>query len=259
MAADLPSLARHLLANGPVRTLKTSKRIRVLFNGTYIADTNRALYVWEHPNYPQYYIPLASLPTSYHKIDRINNDAASILSLKIGDSKLDRILAFSEELEKGKGLQELEGMARIEFQAVDGWFEEDTPVFVHPKDPFKRVDILHSTRPVKVLIDGTVVAEVGSSMHLYETGLPCRYYIPQTAVKQELLRPSELRTRCPYKGEAEYYHVVIGDKTYRNLVWYYRTPTHESAAVAGLLCFYNEKVDIELDGEVLDRPRTQFA
>jgi len=132
---------------------------------------------------------------------------------------------------------------------------------VHPRDPFKRIDILHSTRPIKVSLDGTVLASAAASYHLYETLLPCRYYLPPTAIVDwSLLRPSTTRTPCPYKGEAEYYDVVLPDgKRYKDFVWFYRMPLRESAAIAGYLCFYNEKVDIELDGALLERPHTKFG
>lgn len=96
-------------------------------------------------------------------------------------------------------------------------------------------------------------------MHLLETGLPTRYYVPPTSVDPAILRETETKTRCPYKGEAEYYSVVLDGKEYKDIVWYYRTPTHESGAIAGLLCFYNEKVDIWLDGHKLERPKTPFS
>lgn len=114
---------------------------------------------------------------------------------------------------------------------------------------------------MEVRVAGTTVAKSPFAVHLLETGLPTRYYLPLSSVDQSVLRKSELMTRCPYKGEAEYYDVVVGktEEVMRNLVWYYRLPTHESAAIAGLVCFYNEKVDILLDGEMLERPRTKFA
>jgi uncharacterized protein (DUF427 family) len=142
---------------------------------------------------------------------------------------------------------------------IDQWFEEDIPIYVHPKDPFKRIDTLPSSRPIEVKIDGKTVAKAASSIHLHETGLPVRYYISPGAVDPLVLRKSDLVTKCPYKGDAEYYHVVVDGKQHDNLVWYYRLPTHESNAIAGLLCFYSEKVDILLDGQLLERPRTHFG
>lgn len=142
---------------------------------------------------------------------------------------------------------------------TDQWFEEDTPVYVHPKDPFKRVDILASMRPIKISVGGKVIAETTTSMHLYETGLPVRYYMPLTAVDQSVLRLSDLRTKCPYKGEAEYYSVVVDGKEWKDVVWYYTRPTVECAAVQGLVCFYNEKVEVEVDGKKEERPVTPFS
>lgn len=145
----------------------------------------------------------------------------------------------------------------------DQWLEEDTPIYNHPKDPFKRVDIVTSTRPIKVEIDGNQVACSAASMHLYETALPVRYYMPLTAIDTSMLRPSNTRTQCPYKGEAEYYNVVVKGNEYKDLVWFYTRPIIGCAAIAGMYCFYNEKVDISIQehGEwvKLERPNTHFA
>lgn len=103
------------------------------------------------------------------------------------------------------------------------------------------------------------MAKSSFAVHLLETGLPSRYYMPLGSVDQSVLRKSDLVTRCPYKGEAQYYHVVVDSETKENLVWYYRLPTHECAAIAGLVCFYNEKVDILLDGKPQERPKTFFS
>ena len=130
---------------------------------------------------------------------------------------------------------------------------------MHPKDPFKRVDILQSQRRVQILVDGVQVADAPTSMHLYETGLPCRYYMPLTSIDPSVLRPSKTRTQCPYKGEAEYYSVEVDGKLREDIVWYYNRPTLECGLVVGLACFYNEKVDIILDGKKLERPDTHFG
>lgn len=96
-------------------------------------------------------------------------------------------------------------------------------------------------------------------MHLFETGLPRRFYLPLTSLDQTVLRPNNTRTQCPYKGEAQYYDVEVGGKTHQNLFWYYTRPTIESSKIEGLVCPYNESVDIELDGEKLERPGTHFS
>jgi uncharacterized protein (DUF427 family) len=136
-----------------------------------------------------------------------------------------------------------------------GRFEEGVPIYCHPKDPYKRIDILQSTRSIKVGIDGVTLAETSNSLFLLETTLRTRYYLPPTSVNWEYLVPSNTASLCPYKGRAEYYHAKVDDQLYENVVWYYRYPTPESALVAGYLCFYNELVDIWVDGEKEDRNR----
>jgi uncharacterized protein (DUF427 family) len=108
-------------------------------------------------------------------------------------------------------------------------------------------------------VGGKTVAKSAGSIHLLETGLPTRYYLPLASVDQTYLRASDLVTKCPYKGDAEYHDVVVDGEVHKNLVWYYRLPTHESAAIAGLVCFYNEKVDIWVDGVQQERPKTHFG
>lgn len=134
---------------------------------------------------------------------------------------------------------------------ADQWLEEDKPIYVHPKDPYKRIELLPSSRPIEVRVGGRTVAKSNMTVHLLETGLPPRYYVPLTAVDQTVLRHSDLTTRCPYKGAASYYDVVVDGKTHRNVVWYYKTPVQETAAIADMVCFYNEKVETYLDGKLM--------
>jgi uncharacterized protein (DUF427 family) len=253
------------LTSGPRKIHPTSRRVRVVFNHTYIVDTTSAVHVWEHDGFPQFYVPIDDLKAKWVDKEKVADGGAAIVSITVGESdsgikikSTDRAVRF---LDDGKGdVKGLKGLVRLEFGAMDAWFEEDTPIYVHPKDPFKRIDILSSSRPITIKLNGHTLASSSHSLHLLETGLPTRYYLPYSAVDPKILRHSDLKTKCPYKGEAEYHHVVLPDgKFMENLVWYYRTPTAESAPVAGLLCFYNEKVDIELDGKQLERPKTHFA
>jgi uncharacterized protein (DUF427 family) len=101
---------------------------------------------------------------------------------------------------------------------MDAWFEEDEEVFVHPRDPYHRVDVLESSRHVRVSVDGEVVAETDCPMVLFETGLPPRYYIPPEDVREDVLVPSDKQTQCPYKGIASYHSVKVGDETAEDLV-----------------------------------------
>ncbi|KAJ4318002.1 hypothetical protein N0V84_007056 [Fusarium piperis] len=258
-------LGRRLVEDGPKKTLEAARRVRAIHNHTVIADTTKGVYVWEHDFYPAIYVPQKDLVNSkVSDKEEIRVQGKGLVSLAelivsahdgLDGAKIDNVLRFDND----KKLGALGGMLRIEFGSIDQWLEEDAPIYVHPKDPFKRVDILPSQRPIEVQVMGKTVAKASSSMHLFETGLPTRYYLPLGAIDQSVLRKSDLRTKCPYKGEAEYYHVVIDGQEMKNLAWYYRLPTHESAAIAGLVCFYNEKVDTILSGEPLPRPKTHFA
>jgi uncharacterized protein (DUF427 family) len=142
---------------------------------------------------------------------------------------------------------------------IDEWYEEDEQVFVHPKDPYHRVDVLESSRHVTVKVNGEVVAETDRPRILFETGLPPRYYMPPEDVRGEALAASEQTTQCPYKGVASYYSVEAGGERVEDLVWYYPEPLPEVGKIKSLLCFFNEKVDLEVDGEAQERPRTQWS
>ncbi|KAI1296248.1 DUF427-domain-containing protein [Xylaria venustula] len=250
---ELNELARSLLANGPVKTLPAApKRIRIGLDGGYAAVTTDAVLVWEHQYYPTYYLPKTAFGRELSYPVPPPGDGYSLAVLGRGEKKTDRVIVFHQG--------ELAGLVRVEFNAVDAWFEEDVRIDVHPKDPFKRVDVLFSSRPISVFVKGDKVASATSSFHLYETGLPVRFYLPFTAVRPELLRESATVTACPYKGEANYYDLVYSDaddgpgeapeRRLKDVIWYYKNPKIECAAIAGCLCFYSEKVDIELDGKM---------
>jgi uncharacterized protein (DUF427 family) len=156
-------------------------------------------------------------------------------------------------------IEELRDLVRFEWNAMDEWLEEDEPVYVHPRSPYTRVDILASTRRVQISVDGVELADSSHPHILFETGLPPRYYLPLADLRTELLVPSHASSQCPYKGTASYWSVQVGDQRYDDFVWIYRSPLPESAKIAGLACFYNEKVDITIDGVPQERPRTHFS
>ena len=145
----------------------------------------------------------------------------------------------------------------FEFDAFD-WFEEDEPIYTNPRDPYTRVDILASSRHVRIELDGVTIAESHQPRVLFETGLPARYYLPITDYATELLVPSDTQSHCPYKGMATYFSVKIGETVHEDLVWIYRSPFPESQKIAGFAAPYNEKVDVYLDGVLQERPKTHF-
>ncbi|HVV10201.1 DUF427 domain-containing protein [Amycolatopsis sp.] len=242
-----------------VRVEQGPKRVRVLFGGQFIADTTRPLLVWEVPYYPAYYVPRADVAdvlveTSETRHSPSRGDAV-LSTVKVGDREAPGAAAEY----RGSPVEALREHVRFDFEAMDGWFEEDEEIFVHPRDPYKRIDILSSSRHVRVEIDGVTVAESSSPRLLFETSLPTRYYLPKTDVRLDLVEPSETITRCPYKGDARYYSVRAGERLHEDIAWYYRSPVPESQKVQGLVCFYNEKVDIFVDGVRQERPKTPFS
>jgi Domain of unknown function (DUF427) len=85
---------------------------------------------------------------------------------------------------------------RFDWESLDAWFEEDERVFVHPRNPYVRVDALRSTRSVRVELDGAVLAESSSPILVFETGLPTRYYFNRTQVNFHHLVATDTVTEC---------------------------------------------------------------
>jgi uncharacterized protein (DUF427 family) len=155
---------------------------------------------------------------------------------------------------------DLKGLVAIYWSEMDHWYEEDEEILIHARDPYKRIDTVASKRHVEVKLGGEVVADSKRATFLFETGMPTRYYIPKEDVRADMLSESELRTGCPYKGNANYYSVNAGGKTFENIVWYYPDPIAEIPKIKDLLCFFNEKVDaIHVDGVEIPKQRSPWS
>jgi uncharacterized protein (DUF427 family) len=245
---------------GRIRLETGAKRVRAYLGGELVADTTRPVLVWEKPYYPAYYFPLEDVRT-----ELLEEDGEVSHSPSRGDGDLYTVRAGGKEARGGalryadSPLEELRDLIRLDWHAMDAWFEEDQEVFTHPRDPYTRVDILPSSRHVRVEVDGVTVAESASPRLLFETGLPTRYYLPKTHVRMDLLVPTDSVSHCPYKGQAEWWSVRAGDTVYEDLAWSYRTALPESRDIAGLIAFYDEKVDVYVDGVLQERPHTKFS
>jgi uncharacterized protein (DUF427 family) len=249
----------HGNSRGAVRVEQGAKRVRAYLGGRMVADTRRPHLVWEIPYYPAYYIPLADVAEELDPTGKTEH-SPSRGEAQVFDVQVEGATAESAAKRYADSpVEALRDLVRFEWAAMDEWLEEDEPVYVHPRDPYKRVDILASSRHVRVEVDGVTVADSVRPRILFETGLPPRHYLPLSDVRTELFRPSDTQTHCPYKGTAGYWWVDTGRRVYEDLVWIYRTPLPESQKVAGLACFYNEKVDLYVDGELQERPRTPFS
>ena len=236
------------------------RRVRGVLGGTVVFDTTKALYVWEWPHYPQYYIPLADVHTDVlvdeDNAQKLRRGTARRHGLRVGElTRPSSVSVYGADALAG-----LAGTVRFDWAALDAWFEEDEEVFVHPRDPYTRVDALRSTRRVRVELDGMVLADSASPVMVFETGLPPRYYLNRTEVNFAHLVPSDTVTACPYKGRTSgYWSVRSGADVHADLAWTYDFPTRQLLPIAGLIAFYNEKVDLVVDGLRLDRPQTKFS
>jgi uncharacterized protein (DUF427 family) len=139
------------------------------------------------------------------------------------------------------------------------WTEEDEPVTGHPRDPHKRVEALPSSRHVEVAIDGVAVASSDRPVLLFETDLPTRFYLPPEDVRLDLLVPTDNTSVCPYKGRADGYWSWPGPPGTANVAWSYSAPAPAVGAIAGRIAFYNELVDLVVDGVLQERPESPFS
>jgi uncharacterized protein (DUF427 family) len=200
------------------------RRVRAVLNGQTVIDSDEVRLVHESGNLPRYLFPVkhVSIPAEPYPAEG--------------------------------------GHDTVPWDAVDAWFEEDERVLVHPRHPYHRIDTFSTSRRIEVTIDGEVVAGSTRTKALYETGLPVRYYFPPADVRLELLVPSETMTECAYKGTARHWSAVVDGQTRSDVAWTYEQEVRrEGEPVRGLIAFYNERVDITVDGARLDRPQTAWS
>jgi uncharacterized protein (DUF427 family) len=234
---------------GRVRVERGAKRIRAFLGGELVADTTSPLLVWEKPYYPAYYLPVEDVRT-----ELLTADGGVTHSPSRGDGRTFTVAAGGE-VRVGAAVRfadspfdDLRDAVRLEWDAMDAWFEEDEQVFTHPRDPYTRLDLLASSRHVRIEIGGVTVAESLRPTLAFETNLATRFYVPRTHVRMELLTASETRSHCPYKGEAEYWSATVNGEVHPDVAWSYRTPLPESQKLAGLVAFYDERVALYVDG-----------
>ena len=225
MAAIHPSLPFEELTYYP-----TSRWVRGTRDGATVIDSRRAVLVWE----PGKMVPIYAFPSD--DVAAGSTDEAATLGARFFDDP------------------DLAGYVTVPWDALEHWFEEDEEVFVHPRDPFVRVDALRSSRHVRVTRDGRLLAKSDAPILVFETGLPTRYYLPERDVDASVLAESDLQTGCPYKGFASYHDVVLEGRRHPNLFWHYKAPVDAVSEIKGYLAPYNERVELTVDGELQERP-----
>jgi uncharacterized protein (DUF427 family) len=238
------------------------KWVRVIVGGETIADSRRTLMVSESGHQPVYYFPpedvrLDLLEPSDRHTSCPKKGEASYHTIRVGDTVVEAgAWYYAEPI---AGAEPLRDRIAFYWDRMDHWYEEDEEVFVHPRDPYHRVDVMPTSRHLKFSLDGEVLAESERAMALFESNLPVRWYIPLEDVSAEL-EPTDTVTSCPYKGTAGYYAVRrSGGELVKDLIWFYDEPLPAVGRIAGLVCFFNERVDVEVDGEPEPRPETAWS
>ena len=274
---------RSLLAAGfgQLRYEPTAKRIRATLGDVTVLDSTRAVLVWE----PRRIVPSYAVPASDIRGELVpaGGAAAAVTDdtgFRMPDVSsrpvLDPSIPFTVHTAEGQVVDlracgqsrpgagfrvadpDLAGYVVLDFKALDAWFEEDEPNVAHPRDPFHRIDVLPSSRHVRLELDGQVLAESSRPALLFETMLPTRYYLPREDISAELV-PSSTRTYCAYKGQASYWSAALGGRQLPDIAWTYPAPLHDAARVRGLVAFFTERIDVILDGERLERPLTPWS
>lgn len=242
---------------------ESPRRVRVVLAGQTIADSRHVLLLREAGCLPVYYFPKEDVrldlmtPTDKRTVCP-RKGVAAYWTIKAGDKSAES--GAWGYLEPRPEAMALKDCVAFEWDQMEAWYEEDEEIFVHPRDPYKRVDVLQSSRHVRISLAGEVVAESRRPRLLFETNHPTRYYLPREDVRAELLEPSPTVTRCPYKGVASYWSVRVGGKLFKDQAWSYPEPIPECPKIKGLLCFFQEReAVIHVDGERVPAPKTRWS
>ena len=243
-----------------VFTMPSPKRLRAKVGDIFVADTIHALLMQESDHLPVYYFPIKDVREEFLMLSATKTESpfkgtATHYSLNTGITLVED--AGWRYLQPVEGCPPIADYMAFYWNKMNHWYEEDEEVFVHARDPFRRIDCLPSSRHVEVVLDGEIVADSRRATFLFETGMPTRYYLPISDTRLDLLSASRYISRCPYKGISSWYHVTLKGKRYENMVWYYPEPVQEAVRIKGLVSFYNEFVDrILIDGVEQPRPVT---
>jgi len=238
------------------------RRIRGLIDGVAVIDSRAARMLHENGRLPIYLFPRDEVRT-----DLLEPSETRTASENKGEARWWHLRAAGGLVEDAAwewhapapDAPPLEGLLGFRWDALARWMEEDEEAVVHARDPYHRVDALDTSRHIRISLDGELLAETTRGRVIFETGLPPRWYVPVEDVRQELLIPSEHRTGCAYKGFASYWSVRVRDRVEENLAWFYPEPRREVSPIEGMIAFFDERLDVELDGELQARPLTPWS
>ncbi|WP_377643742.1 DUF427 domain-containing protein [Oryzobacter terrae] len=268
-------LGPHLMSlTGELRWEPVARRIRASRRGEPVLDTLDAVLVWEPRRVvPMYAVPVRDVAAGL--VEREPTPLPDPLPPVLGPVHFEWHTTPGRSFDVVVGDQtvaaaafapddpDLDGRVVIEWTPF-AWVEEAHPVTGHPHDPFKRIDLLRSDRHVVVSLGGRVLADTRHALALHETHIPVRWYVPHDDVDTDLLVGSPSTSTCAYKGHATY--VSLDPEAFPDLGregvdlgWSYTHPLDEVAAIKGMICFYSERTDLELDGVTVPRPVTPWS
>jgi len=259
----------------------TEKRVRAMIEASVVVDSTRAVLIWEPRRVvPSYAVPREDVRADLQPSEQQTGDASADDGYRMPDLAgvpvLTPEIPFQVHSTDGRALDlrtarqtrqavafeladpDLDGYLNLDFDGFDEWLEEDEPIVSHPRDPFSRIDLRRSSRRIRVELDGTVLAESERPLIVFETGLPVRYYLPREDVRATL-HPTTTRTACAYKGQASYWSAEVGDRMIQDLAWSYPAPLPDAADLVDLVCFFDEKTDLVVDGVTRERPVTPWS
>ena len=242
------------------RVEPTPRWVRVRAGGMWVADSKRALLLsWYGPGMlPTYCFAPDDVRTDL--FEPSESDPRGLVvehDVRVGSAVFPRAAHLFRD--PPQPLAGLDGHWSFAWDGQVSWFEEALEVHVHARDPSKRVDVLPSERHVRVEVGGEVLAESRRPHALFETSLPTRWYLPVEDVEWEKLEPSGTVTQCPYKGTARYWSARTGGELHADIAWSYPDPVVECPRIKGLVAFFNEKVDLTIDGVPEARPVTPWS
>jgi uncharacterized protein (DUF427 family) len=252
---DLPRL------EGLLYLEPSPRRIRGEVGGKTVVDSKHTRLLYEHGRLPMYMfaredVHMELLEPGERRTESANKGPARWWDLRLGeqlveDAAWDYPAAPSDR-------PQLDGLIAFRWDALDAWYEEDEPAIVHARDPYHRVDVLETSRHVRLSLDGELLADTKHGKVIFETSLPARWYLPREDVRVELIK-GRTHTGCAYKGCASYFSIRVGGRLEQDIAWVYEQPRREVDPIAGMLSFFNERVDVELDGELQTRPLTPWS
>jgi uncharacterized protein (DUF427 family) len=257
---------RPLVAPSPglrFRWEPTQRRVRVVLGDTTIADSTHVMLLLEAGRLPVYYFPRSSvrmdlLERSEHTTESDFKGTATYWTVRAGERVVENAgWSYNAPPVSGPAMG---GYVAFYWNLMDAWYEEQERAFAHARDPYKLIDVRQSGRHVRIGLASETLAETRRPKLLFETDLPMRYYIPPEDVRMDLLEPTATTSQCAYKGQASYWSARIGEHVFEDVAWCYREPLALAAQVAGMVCFFQERVDaVVVDGEPVERPQTPWA